>query len=389
MVYAPVMTNDISLAPNRQHSGAEKQLAARQSTLVSVVVNVVLSVAQIITGLWAHSSGLVADGIHSLSDLLSDFVVLAANRYSHKAADQDHPYGHFRFETAASLVLGCLLIAVGLGMLWSAAMKFRDPAMIPRVHLVALWAALAALAAKEGLFRYMLAVARRVRSNMLAANAWHARSDAASSLVVAAGIVGNLLGAPLFDPLAAALVGVMVSRMGWTFGYNAFQDLVDRGLAPTEVEDVRRALAETEGVRDAHDIRTRKTGDLTIVDAHLLVDERISVSEGHQITLRAAQRLMSEFELGDVTLHIDADHEDGGADLALPSRQQVQMQLNGALGGADLTLDMLLVHYLDGRLEVDVLLPPDSTALAGRLLALTPRDCGIDVLRVFVRVLPH
>ena len=191
----------------------QKQQAAQQSTLVSAVVNTLLSLAQILIGMFAHSSGLVADGIHSLSDLLADFVVLIANRFSHKAADEDHPYGHLRFETAASLMLGGLLLVVGLGMLWSSAMKFRTPELIPHVHSVALWVALVALFAKESLFRYMLAVAQRVRSSMLAANAWHARSDAASSLVVALGIIGNLMGFPLFDPLAAAIVGFLVSRM--------------------------------------------------------------------------------------------------------------------------------------------------------------------------------
>lgn len=379
------MTSDtLQTTPSTETSNA-RQGAARRSTLVSVAVNLVLTLAQITTGLWAHSSGLVADGIHSLSDLLSDFVVLLANRYSHKAADQDHPYGHFRFETAASLMLGGLLLAVGAGMLWTAAMKFRTPALIAQVHQMALWAALLALATKEGLFRYMLAVARRVRSNMLVANAWHARSDAASSLVVAVGIVGNLLGAPLCDPLAAALVGLMVSRMGWRFGYEAFQDLMDRGLEPEEVEAMHAALAATEGVLDTHDLRTRKTGDLAIVDAHLRVDGRISVSEGHQIALRAEQRLLQDFELSGVTLHIDADQDDGAANVGLPSRRQLLDRFNAELGTDALPLDSLLVHYLDGRLDVDILLPVQAAALAGRLLALPAGACGVHALRVFVR----
>lgn len=381
------MTNETSAFLAVPVTGTEKQRAAHRSTLVSVVVNLALTLAQILTGLWAHSSGLVADGIHSLSDLLSDFVVLVANRYSHKAADQDHPYGHFRFETAASLMLGGLLLAVGAGMLWSAALKFEAPERIARVHLIALWAALLALVAKEALFRYMLAVARRVDSSMLVANAWHARSDAASSLVVAAGVAGNLLGMPLFDPLAAMVVGLMVGRMGWRFGYDAFQDLMDRGLAPEEVAALRATLVATEGVIDAHDIRTRKSGDLTIVDAHLLVDGRISVSEGHQITLRAHEHLRRRFALGDVTLHIDADHDDGAGNLALPTRSQILDRLQAALG-AGLGPASLLVHYLDGRLEVDVLLPPDAAGLAQRVAALPAPALGVDVLRVFLRIDP-
>lgn len=174
-------------------NGAEmKAQAASRSTWVSVAVNVCLSVTQIAVGVFAKSQGLIADGIHSLSDLIADFVVLFANHHSKKDADLDHPYGHQRFETAASLALGALLLAVGLGMLWSALMKLADPGKIAQVHVAALWVAAIALVAKESLFRYMLAIAKKVKSSMLVANAWHARSDAASSLVVGLGIIGNM-----------------------------------------------------------------------------------------------------------------------------------------------------------------------------------------------------
>lgn len=365
----------------------DKQQAAHRSTLVSVVVNIMLTLGQILTGLWAHSSALIADGMHSLSDLLADFVVLIANRYSHKAADQDHPYGHFRFETAASLVLGTLLLVVGVGMLWSAGLKFREPALIARVHLVALWVALVALFAKECLFRYLLAVARHVNSSMLTANAWHARSDAASSLVVAVGIVGNLLGVPLFDPLAAACVGLMVARMGWRFGYDALQDLMDRGLGTEEVVALRQTLLQVEGVVDAHDIRTRKMGDLVIVDVHLLVGSRISVSEGHQISLRAQQRLLQDFALTDVTIHIDADQEDGGANLDLPARQAILAPYAAVLGAQAAVLAESRLHYLDGAIELELCLPPGSASLV-TVLQQVPWPPRVTGVRIYVQQAP-
>src|SRR3569623_1521014 len=167
----------------------ERQRAGRKSTLMSVAVNVLLTCAQIAAGLFAGSQALIADGIHSLSDLVSDFVVLFATHHSRKEADADHAYGHHRYENAASLALGGLLIAVGAGMLWSAFQKIQTPHAVPAVHMLALWEALGALAAKELLFRYMLAVAEKLRSSLLVANAWHARSDAASSLVVVIGDV--------------------------------------------------------------------------------------------------------------------------------------------------------------------------------------------------------
>jgi cation diffusion facilitator family transporter len=287
------------------HSQAERHAAATRSTWVSVGVNLVLTTLQIVAGVLTRSQGLVADGIHSLSDLVADFVVLLASHHSKKAADIDHPYGHQRYETAASLVLGVLLLAVGAGMLWSAITKLESPASVPHVHVAALWVAGVALLAKEALFRYMLVVAKQVKSSMLVANAWHARSDAASSLVVGVGIVGNLLGFPLFDPIAALIVGFMVARMGWSFGWDALHDLMDRGVDEAEVQALRRTLEDTPGVSGVHDIRTRKMGDMIVVDAHIEVDATLSVEAGHDIAVQARERVLRRHRVLDLMTHVD------------------------------------------------------------------------------------
>ena len=284
---------------------AMRAKAARKSTLVSVAVNVVMSTAQIVIGLVAHSQALIADGIHSLSDLIADFVVLLANHHSQKDADEDHPYGHQRFETAASLVLGVLLIAVALGMLWTAFEKLKDPSAIPAVHRVALGVAVVGLLAKEFLFRYMLRVAKRVKSSMLVANAWHARSDAASSLVVSLGIIGNLLGYTILDPIAALIVGLMVGKMGWDFGYDAFNDLMDRSVDNREVQGIRTTLLKTPGVLGVHDIRTRKMGDMIVVDAHLEVDGSLTVIQGHDIAEAAEHAVRRRHRVLNVLTHVD------------------------------------------------------------------------------------
>jgi cation diffusion facilitator family transporter len=288
-----------------EHSPAERAAAASRSTWVSVGVNLVLTTTQITVGILSRSQALVADGIHSLSDLVSDFVVLLANHHSQKDADEAHPYGHQRFETAASLVLGVILLAVGVGMLWSAFLKLEAPESVPQVHIAALWVAGAALVAKELLFRYMLRVAKRVKSSLLVANAWHARSDAASSLVVAIGIIGNLAGYPILDPIAALIVGFMVARMGWGFGWDALHDLVDRSVDEQEVEAIRRTLAETPGVSGVHDVRTRKMGDMIVVDAHLEVDASISVEQGHDIAVQARHRVMQRHRVLNLMTHVD------------------------------------------------------------------------------------
>ena len=284
---------------------AARAAAATRSVWISVAVNIALTALQLAAGVFAKSQALIADGVHSASDLLADFVVLFAARHSHKGADAEHPYGHQRFENAASLVLGALLIAVGLGMLWSAFQKLQDPASVATVHGVALWVAAVALVAKESLFRYMLAIAKRVKSGMLVANAWHARSDAASSLVVGVGVAGNLAGYPLLDPIAALIVGFLVVRMGWSFGWSALHDLMDRAADDAEVAAIRRTLAQTPGVAGVHDVRTRKMGDMIIVDAHIEVDAAISVEAGHDIAVDARRRVLEHHRVLNLMTHVD------------------------------------------------------------------------------------
>ncbi len=287
------------------HGPAQRAAAASRSTWVSVAVNLLLTTTQIAAGILSKSQGLIADGIHSLSDLVADFVVLFANHHSQKDADADHPYGHHRFETAASLVLGALLLAVGLGMLWSAFLKLEQPETVQKVHMAALWVAGGALVAKELLFRYMLAVAKRVKSSMLVANAWHARSDAASSLVVGIGIAGNLAGYPILDPIAAAIVGFMVAKMGWAFGWDALHDLMDRSIDDAEVAAIRGTLEGTPGIQGVHDIRTRKMGDMIVVDAHIEVDAALSVEAGHDIAVEARHRVMQRHRVLNLMTHVD------------------------------------------------------------------------------------
>lgn len=299
------MALDLTPQDDPEQDTPERHAVAKRSTLVSVAVNLVLTTVQVLVGVFAHSQALIADGIHSLSDLIADFVVLLANQHSRKEADEDHHYGHHRYETAASLVLGVLLLSVGVGMLWSAVHKLGDPELIPKVKPVALYVALVALVSKELLFRYMLAAAERVRSSMLVANAWHARSDAASSLVVALGIIGNLMGYPLLDPVAALIVGFMVTKMGWEFGWDALNDLMDRSVSEDQIEQIREILTDTPGVQGVHDLRTRKMGDMIMVDAHIEVDGELSVREGHDIAASARERVMRKLPVLDVMTHLD------------------------------------------------------------------------------------
>lgn len=283
----------------------EREAATKRSTWVSVVVNLGLTITQVIAGVIAGSQALIADGIHSLSDLVADFVVLLAVHHSKKQADEDHHYGHQRYENAASMVLGGLLLAVGVGMIWAAVHKLQAPESIPTVHLVALWVALGALVVKEILFRYMLAVAERVRSSMLVANAWHARSDAASSLVVAIGIGGNLLGFALLDPIAALIVGFMVGKMGWEFFWDALHDLMDRAATEEQIEGIAAEILATPGVLGMHELKTRKAGDMILADVHLEIDGSLTVAEGHDIARQAKLNVMARHPVLYLMTHVD------------------------------------------------------------------------------------
>ncbi|MFM0740109.1 cation diffusion facilitator family transporter [Paraburkholderia xenovorans] len=360
----------------------EKHRVARNSTFVSIALNTVLMTLQIVIGVFAHSQALVADGVHSLADLISDFVVLIANRHSGAEPDADHNYGHSRYENVASLFLGALLIVVGIGMLWRAGTRLADLQDIPAVHMSALAVAALVLVSKESLFRYMLREAQRVRSAMLIANAWHARSDAASSLVVAIGIVGSLAGVRLLDPIAAAIVGFMVARMGWMFGWDALQDLSDRALDETAAADVRALLLSTPGVREVHQLRTRKMGDFALVDAHILVDPLISVSEGHYIAESARMRALTDNRVLDALIHVDPESDALARPLVnLPTRKRVLAEVKAAFGSGGMKIASVNIHYLSTGLDVEVILPATADAPIRETDARRLERVDLDALR--------
>ncbi|HLP98239.1 MAG TPA: cation diffusion facilitator family transporter [Sideroxyarcus sp.] len=335
--------------------------AARKSTWVSIFINLGLTVMQVLAGFFGKSQSLMADGMHSLADLISDVLVLFANRHGNKHADANHPYGHARIETAASLILGASLAVLGVGLLISAGMRLQHPEQVQAVEPFTLWVAIIALAAKEGMFRYMLAVAQKVRSQMLVANAWHARSDAASSLVVIVGIVGNLLGYTFLDLVAAAVVGVMIAYMGIQFARDALAELIDTGLAQEEVRAIRNTLKAVPGVVGLHELRTRKMADNALVDAHIMVDPKVSVSEGHYIAEAARMAVLKNHHVLDVMIHIDPEDDvQAKPNAHLPQRHLLLAHLADRLGEALPPSAHIVLHYLSGKVEAELLF--DATA---------------------------
>lgn len=345
---------------------SEENRIVRRSVIVSMVVNVALSIAQIVVGVLAHSHSLLVDGFHSFSDLLSDILVLYVARHSAKAADDNHPYGHARLETLATLVLGAMLVAIGAGFLYSAGEKVLHLGESPPVGMTALYVAIGALATKEWLFRYMLRAAKKANSAMLVANAWHSRSDAASSLVVAIGIGGSLMGFIYADLLAAAMVGALIIKMGWEFSRGALEELIDQGADAEQIEEIRQVIRETPGVMDLHELRTRRMADRILVDAHVHVAPRISVSEGHRVAELARRHVREACpQVLDVLVHIDPEDDSlahagpGEHDLSRGRLEQwVSTESARIWGAAPLAPERVQLHYLNGSVEVEVMLPP-------------------------------
>ncbi len=339
-----------------QATSAERAGEAQKATWVSVAVNLVMTVVQIVVGWLAHSQSLLAHGLHSFSDLLSDFLVIWASRQSAHPADESHPYGHARVETAATLALGTSLVLIGGGILWESGLRLQHVETLQVVQMSAFWIAVATVLAKEALYRYLIRVAERLRSQMLIANALHTRADAASALVVVVGIGGALLGWSFLDLLAAALMGFMILRMGAGLAWGAIKELVDTGLEQAQVDAIGQSLRSTPGVLGLHALRTRRMAHQALVDAHVQVDPRISVSEGHRIAESARARVLREHpEVLDVLVHIDPE-DDVDPDLtvaSLPERATVVEDLKRVLADFPAPQKVVL-HYLGAGMEVEV-----------------------------------
>ncbi|MGA8262443.1 MAG: cation diffusion facilitator family transporter [Arenicellales bacterium] len=341
----------------------ERYRATRRVTVIGAVLDFVLGVTKIATGYLAGSQALAADGVHSLSDLATDFMVIWAAREASRGPDANHPYGHQRIETLGTIVLGIVLAVVAIGIAWDAAQsalagKTSTPGM------AALIVAAVSVFSKEAIFRYTMKVADRLDSGLLRSNAWHSRSDALSSVVVIVGVAGSMLGYGHFDALAAIVVAVMILWVGGRMTWRGVEDLVDTGVHPGKVREIEQTANEVHGVRGVHDLRTRRMGNEIYLDGHVRVDPKLSVSEGHRIGEAVRHRLRNEFnDITDITIHIDAEDDEAYQKSAhLPLRKDMDALLNeywAHLPEASL-IKRKTLHYLGGKLHVEVHLPLEA-----------------------------
>lgn len=337
----------------------------KKVTLVGAAVNLVLSMAQLLGGFFAHSQGLIADGLHTLSDLASDFIVLLAARQAGRDADKKHPYGHGRIETLATSILGAILITVAGGIIVDTVGRFFTPDRLLHPSKFALIFALLAVVSKESLYHYTKRAGTRINSNLLIANAWHHRSDAISSLLVIAGILGSLYGFVWADALAAIAVALMIGRMGFKLLWQSAQELIDASLDDETVDIIKAAAQSVDGVVDLHQLRSRQSGGDAFVDVHVQVSPRISVSEGHHISDAVRHAISNAFpQISDVTVHTDAEDDCVAPDCSnLPTRAELLQQLTNTWAkkpdASPLNKDNsnIRLHYLDGRIEAELYLP--------------------------------
>lgn len=338
--------------------------ASQKVTIVGALIDFLLSIIKIILGFIGQSGALIADGVHSFSDLLTDWVTWYAAKLSGDAPDADHPYGHERFETVATLGLSIFLAIVGTIIIFEGFGRFSNPNELRHENWLIAAAALSVLS-KEALYWYTVKIARDINSDLLKANAWHHRTDAFSSIVVVIGIIGAANGYFFLDSVAAIIVGILIIYIGWQLGFEATKELVDTSIDQEDIKALRVALSEIKGVNSVHTLRTRKVGHKKSADVHVQVNPFLSVSEGHIISV-SVERVAKECieELDDVTVHIDPENDEEKEDAPykdLPERAQALKIISQSLKleNVNYNIEKTQLHYLEGEILVDFFLSAD------------------------------
>lgn len=347
-------TNNIDYAANKSE--------AQKVTLIGSAIDLILGVLKIVVGYLFHSHALLIDGFHSLSDLVTDFFVIIIARVSNEEPDEEHPYGHGRFETLGTVILGALLIATGGALLFETIQRLVQG----NAHEIPGWpvfvVAVVSIIGKEVIFQYSKKIGEKLNSPLLIANAWHSRSDAITTIIVLVGAILSYFGIKYMDSLAAVIVSFFIGKIGWEFLYSSIKELVDTSLEPEKLREIKQRILRIPGVLGMHDLRSRMHGQKAVLDVNVQVSPHITVSEGHEIASWVMKDLMDNFEeIEDVTVHTDVEDDRAGAYIhapldLLPLRNELEVQIRDAwskLSDAPMLNDIHL-HYLGGRVLVDL-----------------------------------
>ena len=281
-------------------------------TLIGTVVNALLIVLKLVAGIIGRSSAMVADAVHSLSDFVTDAIVLIFVRIAGLPSDKGHDYGHGKYETLATLIIGCILAMAGIGLLISGieqVVRSFNGEHLPRPRMVALIVAVLSIASKEWLYRYTVKVGRATESQAVIANAWHHRSDAISSAGTLVGIAGAMfLGEQwrILDPLAAVMVSMFIIKSGYDIIRPSVSELLEASLPDSQEREIRTLVMSIDGIKNVHNLRTRRIGCTIAADMHVKMDGGMSLSEAHALASRAERAIKSQFgENSIVTIHME------------------------------------------------------------------------------------
>lgn len=329
-------------------------------SIVSATTNTLLALFKIIIGKLGHSQALIADGIHSFSDLVSDALVYIAARASGKDPDSTHPYGHQRIETVATIVIALILLGIGASICYDAIVRIAHHVFPPTASIPVIIVAASSILANEWLFRYSLKHGKKINSSLLISNAWHNRSDAFVSVIVLLSVIGSISGLPWLDAVGAIIIALLIIKMGGEMIFHAANELIDRGVDSETLTEIEKVITRVPGVKSLHQLRTRLHGGNIFVDCHIIVDPFISVSEGHHVGERVHLTLLNEVKnLTDVTVHIDPeDDETSRPSLDLPHREQLKKLFHehcAKLPGYN-NISKIMLHYLAGKLMIEIVM---------------------------------
>jgi len=359
-----------------RHDHSARAIDTQKVTLVGMVVDIFLGIAKITVGIMAHSHALIADGIHSFTDAATDVMVILITRVSHMDPDEDHPYGHGKFETLGTVILGSALIAVAGAMAYDSAYRllFMDIDVTP--EWPALLIASLSIISKEWIYHYTLRAGKRLNSELLIANAWHSRTDALSSIVVLLALIGAMAGYLWLDAVATIIIAIVIGKIGWSLAWDSLKELLETSVPKQQVDEFMAVILAVEGVKDCHSLRARHVGPDIILDVHIQVAPTISVSEGHQISNAVMLKLRESNELvTDITLHIDAEEdlliaEQIASVKSLPDRIEIEETLHRRwqdLIASEQILN-IQIHYLQRKVFLEVMLALPARDKETRLL---------------------
>ena len=343
-------------------SSSSKQQATRV-TLIGMAIDIFLVFAKIIGGIYTQSFALITDGIHSLTDSVTDIFVLIVARIANTEADENHPYGHGRFETLGTITMGVVLFATAAVLIYDSVQRLRSIEDLPVPAVGGIVIALISIACKEWIFHYTMAVATKLNSSLLRANAWHSRSDAVSSIAVLIGILAAQQGYLWMDTVAGVFVALIIAKVGWDLCTDSLKELVDTAIPQKRRSQIEESILETEGVLGIENFRSRLMAGKILLDISILVSPRITVSEGHQLAEMVSHKLTGSFsDICDVIVHVDPEPHDNGQENnplpvnQYPDRAEVLARIKTLWANMidEEELEDISLHILESGIEVDL-----------------------------------